>query len=84
MDGYGNVPLRVWDDNGIVRCPGIENKVSWIIRIVPRDGIRKLAARVVVSVKHVLDTVPGFRSSQACPENLKSQRIPRKCDGLAQ
>jgi len=81
MDGYGDVPLHVWDDNGIVRCPGIENKVSWIIRIVPRDGVRKPAARVVVSVKYIFDAISGFGSPQTCPENLRGQRIPRQCDG---
>ena len=73
MGDHGNAPLRVWDDNGIIRRPSIENKVSGVIRIIPRNGIWKPAARVIVSVKHVLDTVSGLRSSQTCPENLKSQ-----------
>ena len=75
MDGYGNAPFRVWDDNGIIRRPRIENKVSWVIRIILRNGIWKPAARVVVPVKHIFDTVSGLGTSQTCPEHLKGQRI---------
>ena len=57
--------------------------MSWVIPIIPRDGVRKLAARVVVSVEHILNTVPGLRSSQTCPEDLSDRRIPRQCDGFA-
>jgi len=57
--------------------------LSWVIPIIPRDGIRKLAARVVVSVQHILDTVSGLRCSQACPQDLSGQRIPHQHDGFA-
>jgi hypothetical protein len=74
MDGCGNAPFRVWDDNGVVRRPRIEGKVSWVIRIVPCDSIRKPATWVVVSIKYIVDTISGLRSSEACPEDLKRQR----------
>ena len=54
---------------------GIKIKVSGVIRIVSRDGIWEPAARVVVSIEHVADAVSGLRSSQACPEDLRSQEI---------
>ena len=80
MNGYGNAPFRVWDDDWIIRRPRIKNKVSWVIRIILRDCIWKPAARVVVSVKHIFDTVSSLGSSQTRPENLKSQGIPRQRD----
>ena len=83
MGGYWNAPLRIWDDNGIIRRPGVENKVSRVIHVISRDGIRKLAARVVVSVKHILDAIPSLRCSQACPEDLSGKRIPHQCDKFA-
>ena len=75
MNGYGNAPLGVWYDNGVVRRPRIEGKVSWVIPIVSRNGIWKPAAWVIVAIKHVPDTVSGLRSPQTCPENLKGQEI---------
>jgi len=73
LGDYGDVPFRVWDDDGVVGCPRIEDKVSWVIRIVLRYGVRKPAAWVVVTVKHVFNTVSGLGPSQACPEDLKVQ-----------
>jgi hypothetical protein len=81
--GCGNAPFRVWDDNGVVRRPRIEDRVSWVICIVPCNSIWKPATWVVVTVKHVFDTVSGLRSSQACPEDLKSQTIPGQRDEFA-
>jgi len=63
MDGRGNTPFRIWDDDGVVRSPRIKGKVSRVIRIVLRNGIWELAARVIVSVKHVFDSISGLRSS---------------------
>ena len=57
--------------------------MSWVIPIVPRDSIRKLAARVVVSVQHIFDAISGLGSPQTCPENLSSHRIPRQLNGFA-
>ena len=71
----GDALFRVWDDNGVIWCPRIEDEVSWVIRIVFCYGIRKPPAWVVVPVKHIFYTVSGLRASQASPDNLKSPGI---------
>ena len=63
MDSHKNVLFRVWDDNGIVGFPRAESKIGWVIRAILRNGIWKPAAWVIVSVKHIFDTVSCLRSS---------------------
>jgi len=72
-DNCGGAPFRVRDGNGVVWCPRIEDKVSWVIRIVLRYGIWKPAAWVIISIKYVFDAVSGLGPSQTCPEDLTTR-----------
>lgn len=67
---YEDSPFRIRNENGIVRCPDIVHRLSWVIRNIPRDGVWKSAAWVVVSVQHIFYAVSGLRSSQTRPNDL--------------
>ena len=81
-DNCEDAPFRVWDDNGVVRRPRIEDEVSWVVRVVLRYGIWKPAAGVVISIKHVFNAISGLGPSQACPEDLQSQGVHGQRDVL--